>query len=154
MARQRIVAGDVLSIPLEGGEQALALVLDDPLVAFYQVNEGLGGNPDAVQELPLLFKVWTERRALKSGQWPKVAHVNVLPENKEPPIFFMQDIGTGRLSITVDGSEGRDATFDECKGLERAAVWAASHIEDRIRDAYADKPCVWVDSMRPELKSR
>jgi len=33
-------------------------------------------------------------------------------------------------------------------GLERAAVWGPSHVEDRLRDHYAGRKNKWVESLR------
>jgi hypothetical protein len=61
---------------------------------------------------------------------------------------FKQDALSGALSlywVAPDGSWGEDAaTASDCAGLERAAVWSASHVEDRLRDYRAGRPNKWV----------
>jgi hypothetical protein len=61
---------------------------------------------------------------------------------------FMQDTLSGALSLyweAPDGTWGQDpATVSDCAGLERAAVWSASHVEDRLRDYRAGRPNKWV----------
>jgi hypothetical protein len=52
-----------------------------------------------------------------------------------PDRFEFYDPNTG---------ESRPATKEKIKGLERASVWEANHIEDRIRDYYNGVPCVWL----------
>jgi len=42
----------------------------------------------------------------------------------------------------------RQASRAECEGLERCAVWEPEHVEDRLRDHFAGKPNVWVESLR------
>lgn len=45
------------------------------------------------------------------------------------------------------------AIKEEIKGLERAAVWEASHIEDRIRDHYNGESCIWLKEDREIFNS-
>ncbi len=52
-----------------------------------------------------------------------------------PDRFEFYDPNTG---------ESRPATKEQIKGLERASVWEANHIEDRIRDHYNGIPCIWL----------
>ena len=65
---------------------------------------------------------------------------------------FEQDALSGKLSlnwVAPDGSWGEDAaTPTECAGLERAAVWSASHVEDRLRDYRAGRPNTWVRPLK------
>lgn len=65
---------------------------------------------------------------------------------------FKQDALSGALSLywyAPDGSWGEDAaTASDCANLERAAVWSASHVEDRLRDYRAGRPNKWVQPLR------
>jgi hypothetical protein len=69
------------------------------------------------------------------------------------PPFFKRDSISGKLSIyTERGGKSfeKDATLEECKQLECAAVWSANHIIDRLNDHFSGKPNKWVESMKPK----
>lgn len=71
---------------------------------------------------------------LKSGVWPIVGHESFGSEEQEwRPPHYIKDVISGEYSIYYKG-EIRSSTEEECQGLERAAVWDAHHIVDRIVD--------------------
>jgi hypothetical protein len=61
------------------------------------------------------------------------------------PTFVRDAIGGGFL-IYLRGVV-RSATRAECVGLERCAVWAPEHVEDRLRDHFRGRPNKWVESL-------
>jgi hypothetical protein len=89
------------------------------------------------------------KSAFVSARWPKVDYRALEPELATPTDYFMKDKQTGRFSIyrSSDGST-RDSTYDECKGLEAAAVWEPEHVEDRLRDHFAGRPNRWVGQLQ------
>ena len=56
-----------------------------------------------------------------------------------PEKFELYNPNTGEITST---------TRDEAKGLERAAVWEAEHIESRLRDYYEGKENTWVNQLK------
>ena len=52
-----------------------------------------------------------------------------------------------KFSIYEDGKI-RSASKEECLGLERAAVWEPSHVEERIVDYYAGRKNQWLESLK------
>jgi hypothetical protein len=90
------------------------------------------------------------KSAYNTGRWPKVGTAPIPEALRGRVARFMQDAITKRLSISQDGGvTSRPATLDECRKLERLAVWSAEHVEDRLRDHYAGVPNKWVESLRP-----
>jgi hypothetical protein len=146
--RIRRRAGDIVRIPLNDGFHSYARVLDEPLVAFYNIKTKRNLSPQEIVGLPLLFRVWVMNHAITSGRWPIIGNYPLTPSESEPPKLFKQDgLKPSSFSIYVQGTE-RPATKAECVGLERAAVWDPEHVEDRLRDFYAGRPNKWVESLK------
>jgi len=86
--------------------------------------------------------------AVKRGRWAVVGHIALDEALMNPPPFFMQDaLRKDSFSLYQKG-QIRPATKSECVGLERAAVWDPTHVEDRLRDHYAGRKNKWVESLK------
>ncbi len=147
--RGRIRVGDVVQVPLSGGTCGYGYVLVEPLIAFLDHRDG-GQTEDFhdVVQKPLLFKIWVSNRPMRDGSWPVVGHVDPTTEALKPVPFFKQDAISRKLSITYDGGKEVPATPDDCRGLERAAVWEPEHVVDRLLDHFEGRPNKWVESLR------
>ncbi len=69
-----------------------------------------------------------------------------------PPLFFKQDLLSGCVYVTKTGEEEIPATAAQADKLEPAAVWGLQHVTDRLRDHFAGRPNVWLESMRVDRK--
>lgn len=146
--RLRCAVGDVLRIPLGSEKFAFAWVLSTPLFAFFDYQQD-GELSPAVDELvmqPIAFRIWVMDRAVGDGRWKRIGHAAVPSETALTPWFFKQDPISRDLSLTQTGAEEVPASPEECRGLERAAVWDPEHVEDRLRDHFAGMPNKWVQS--------
>jgi hypothetical protein len=144
----RFVPGGVLRVPLAGDKVAYAVMFGAfPYVAFYGEDDGLASQrPPSGQPL---FVVAVQKNAYSGSGWGSVLFR--LAERELPPIpsFFRQNVMRPDDCEIVDGSGAtRKASREECSGLERSAVWAAVHVESRLQDHYADRPNVFLESMR------
>ncbi len=148
----RLLEGQVLRIDLNDGTHAYARVLEEPLVAFY--DELYRGNQEPPIEeivtLPIAFKIWVMNYAITKGIWSVIGRVPLALDLKEAPRFFKQDAMNGQLAIYQSIPElaphyERPATYEECLGLEVAAVWDPHHVEERLRDYFAGRPNKWVE---------
>lgn len=148
MARiKKIDAGDVFQIYLGDDGYSFARVLESPLMAFYDL---LTLTPPSVEEIinsKIIFKVWVMKSAFKSRHWKKVGYSPLTEELTSSPTFFKVDPISKKLSIYRNGVE-LSATYQQCKGLERAAVWEPEHIEDRLRDHFRGIPNKWVELLK------
>jgi hypothetical protein len=146
--------GDILKVDLGDGTHSYAHVSTDPLVIFYDCKTSRDLPLSEIGKLPVAFKVWVHNQDIKRGIWEKVGNLPLAPDNLEQPYMFKQDRITGRLAIHhsdfEDTNYERPATLEECRGLERAAVWDASHVEDRLRDYYEGVENKWVKSLAIE----
>jgi hypothetical protein len=140
--------GDLVKIELGGGWHAYGRVLPNPLFAFYDLRTKEDLSFDQIKDRAILFKIWVMDRAVISGRWKILRNYPLEQHLRAVPTFFKQDpINYQAFSIYRNG-EDRPASRAECSGLERAAVWDPEHVEDRLRDYYAEKPNKWVESMK------
>jgi hypothetical protein len=149
--RQQFEPGAVLRVGLDDGTHTYARMLaHSPYLAVYDACR----SDDAVEveqivRSPVLFVVAVSAAAYRSGRWQRVGWVPPLVAAVAIPEFFLQDIFDPQQCQVVDhlGRE-RAATLEECVGLERSAVWAAEHIEERVRDHYQNRPNAHLEVMK------
>ena len=147
MARKkRNTPGNVVKIGLGDGLFSYGRVLENPLVAFYDKCTARELTPSEIVCLPNAFILCVMNCAINSGRWTVVSYSDLGKDLQEPVPFFKKDAINGKLSIYVDGSE-RAATEEQCRGLERAAIWDPEHVEDRLRDHFSGLPNKWVTSL-------
>ncbi len=146
MKRRRPSVGSIILIQLGDGTHVYARVLEDVRVAVYDLRTS-----EEVHDLkwvvsqPVLFTVHTWDASMKDGRWPAVGRIPLRADEFDPRHFmqFIQDvINPERCQIIDYDGAVRDATVEECVGLESASVWAPEHVERRIADHYAGRPNV------------
>lgn len=141
--------GDVFEIDLGDGAFGYGRVLHGETAAFYDLHVEATPDLDTVLSAGVLFRIGVMRYAFSKGIWRKLGHRPLNPELEKPIIWFRQDALNKRLFIhEQDGCE-TPATFDEVEGLERLAGWDPEHLVDRLRDHFAGRPNVWLESLRP-----
>lgn len=151
--KTRRVVGDVVAIPLGDSEQVgFGVVLEEPLMAFFDVSAKAGAEPSVgeIARYPVAFRIWVMNQPIVDGLWPVLGKVDVPEELAVAPWFFKQDPISGKLTVGRTGSEERLPEPGQVDSLERAAVWSAAHVVDRLQDHFAGKPNKWVASMRPK----
>ena len=147
--------GQVVRIDLANGDHSYGLVLREPLVAIYdKLFTGAEPSVDTIQSLPIAFILMVMNNAITSGRWRVVGRISVPDNLQAPPAFCKADPLSGELSIYQELPElaplyERQASSEECKDLEAAAVWEAEHVEDRLRDHFAGRPNKWVQQLKP-----
>jgi hypothetical protein len=144
--RQRRVIGGVLKVPLGGGWHAYAWTLPEVDFALFDLRTDAEMPVTEVVIHPVAFRVGVNGSVYLDGRWPRIGKVAPPPEVLAPVATFTQDAISGRFSLYLAG-DIRPATRAECAGLERCAVWAPEHVEDRLRDHFAGRPCKWVESL-------
>ena len=142
--------GDVVTIPLGGDRVGFGLVLEEPLVAFFDSCSKIGMEPaiEKIVEMPVAFRIWVMNQPLVDGSWPVIGRVPVPPRLLQPPWFFKQDPISGKVTIGRTGGEEFQPEPGQLEGLERAAVWSAAHVIERLRDHIDGRPNKWVESMK------
>lgn len=150
--RCRRKVGQIIKIDLHNGSQALGLVLDEPLVAFFD-REFKDVFDYDIEKLPVAFILMVMNNAITSGRW-EVLEVKEVPHTLQAkPKFCKQDEISGDISIYQEIDElapyyERPAEPAEWHNLETAAVWEAEHVEDRLRDHFAGRDNQWESQLR------
>lgn len=90
--------------------------------------------------LKVYFDIITQGHWIKVGKLPireelQVAPMQYIYHKFDKSQFELYDPNTGEI---------RPSTKEECRGLERCAVWDEHHVEDRLRDYYNGAPCIWL----------
>ncbi len=142
-----------MRIPLGSDTFAYAQMLDAPEYAFFNVRDAGNAGAQQVAIQPVVFRLWVMRSAHASGRWQKVGDAPTQTDLERRILRFNQDpLDVGVITLGEDGTSGARVTVEECEGYERAAVWDASHVEDRLRDHFAGTSNKWVESMRPRVR--
>jgi hypothetical protein len=152
MAR-RAVTGDIVRVDFDEKLHTYGLVLVEPYVAVYDfpTADEVTDMAEVVSK-PILFVLAVYDRVLRLGTWPRVGQVPAGTPPVAVPDFFTQDLfNPQRCKIIGPQGNTRTVRPEECVGLERAAVWAAEHVAQRLRDHYAGRPNAQVESMKLRL---
>ena len=151
MKRIKRRVGDILEIRLDGGYLAFGQVLEEPLVAFFDVRSKKRLPVNEILNHPVAFSVWVMRYAITQGDFEVIGHAGVASDIDQHPPFFKVDNIAKKLFITYDGSEDIPATAADVQELERAAAWEPQHIVDRLNDHFAGRPNIWVERLRAPM---
>ncbi len=143
--------GDFVKVVLQDGAHCYARVLDDPLIAFYDLKTHDDLEIVEIEKRAILFKIWVMNNAITSGRWEVIGHKDLDDTLKESVTFFKEDAISNEVCLYVNSKE-IPATREQCKDLERAAVWSAHHVEDRLRDHFEGVPNKWVESLKLKMK--
>lgn len=144
--RQRWSEGSILRIGLKGTVTYCQMIRQHPFFAFFDAF-GDADELDVIVTRPVLFKIAVSDGAFRSGRWTIIGRREPSEILREPLAFFRQDEFSKKLSIMNEYGGEALASHEDCAGLERAAVWDAEHVEDRLEDSLAGRPNKWVLSM-------
>lgn len=150
MPKKKPTPGTILKIPFDDTVHTYARVLRHPFIAVYdcKTSEDVTSLEEIIAK-EILFVVAVMDRAVTGGRWKAVGALPLKDGEIPIPDQFMQDMFNPNNCQIIDSSGNvREATIEECEGLERAAVWEAEHVEDRIRDHYLGRPNRWLESMK------
>lgn len=146
----KVKEGALLKVEFKEAHFAFARVLQHSQMAFYnyQVSSAEVVNLNAVYEAPIAFIVPVYDYVKKSGRWPAIDIRPLEPSLLEQRLYFMKDSNTGEYSLyESDTGKISPSSPEACRGLERAAVWEAEHIENRLQDFFNGNPNKWVEQL-------
>ena len=133
-------AGTFWRIPLQDGTFGYGRAITDTYMAFYhyQTTEP-SSDLDEIERQPVMFK--QALRLFDTDGWVMLGRRPLEGEVARPVVTFMQRLGDYKKCRIFDsaGME-RSATPEECVGLERASVWDARHIAERLLDTFMGRP--------------
>ena len=141
--------GNVLRIPLSDGDHGYGFERPHGLVTVVDSKGKADLSPEHIVQLTPLFTIFVMDRAIKSGRWPVIGHVELSESWLTPVKFFRQDqLKPERLSIACSDGTEFPSDLKGIEGLEKAAVWSAEHVEDRITDHFAGRPNPWLQALK------
>lgn len=154
--RQKITIGSILEIYVNEEYYVYAQILGKAGYAFFDYK-----TTDKLKDLkillgrPILFITSVYDDVITQGYWLKVGAIEVREDLQVQPMQFIQDALDQDSFELYNPNTGEilPAIKEEIKGLERAAVWEASHIEDRIRDHHNGESCIWLKEDREIFNS-
>ncbi len=147
MKKQQRTVGAFISICLPDERIGYGRILEKASYGIYDlISDKTISDIEIIQGSKILFIIAVYDQAVKSGRWQKIGtrpledHLTVLP------LEYSEDaIKKGSYSIYDPNSgEFKAAVKEDCLGLERAAVWAPEHVEERILDHFNNKENVWL----------
>lgn len=155
MKKQRIIEGSVLEICVDNNFYVYAQILTKGLgYAFfdYPTNHRLV-DLTILQEAKILFIIMVYNNVITQGHWLKVGKLPIRKDLQVLPFKFIQDSHKLNSFELYNPNTGEitKTTIEQCVGLEPAAVWAANHVEDRLRDYYLGVPNIWVEQLKITL---
>ena len=136
----RLKPGTFLRIPLTDGSFGYGRELSDPYTAFYDYRTAEPSSDlDEIESKPVLFTQAV--RLFADDGWEELGNRKLQGEVAKPVVSFVQDLADFR-KCTIYDSDGveKQATPEECVGLERASVWDARHIVQRLLDHFSGLP--------------
>ncbi len=146
--------GTFLRIPLEDGSFGYGRLLEWGVVALYDHKTARPSvDLKVIGSKRVLFSVAVSAAGVK--KWKAIGQQPLAGEVAKPVVHFMQDIGDYRR-CTIFDSVGMEEKVgpDACIGLERAAVWEAHHVAERLLDTFMGRPNISDLSQRVRLHDR
>jgi hypothetical protein len=134
-------AGTFLRIPLPDDSFGYARELEDPYTAFYDYRTTEPSSDLAtIESKPVLFRTAVRREA-SGDQWEELGRKPLEGEVARPVVMYRQNVADFRKCRIFDtAGMVKDATPEECIGLEQSAVWETSAIEERLLVAFMGRP--------------
>jgi hypothetical protein len=132
--------GTFVRVPLADGSFGYGRALMNPYMAFYDYRTAEPSTDlDVIEAQPLVFTTAVRLRDIDG--WTLLEARPLQGEVARPVVRFMQDLADHRKCVIFDtaGME-RDATPEECVGIERASVWDGHHIQERLLDHFMGRP--------------
>ncbi len=137
--RQRRTIGSIVEIPVDG-YRIHAQILPENDMVFFDTKEIVNLSVGEIVSSEVLFRISVNSDAILDGRWPKIGKFDLRKEFLNPVPRFIQDqLNKNKFEIYLGGNIS-PATRKDCEGLDRCAVWAVNHVEDRIKDYYNNVP--------------
>jgi hypothetical protein len=150
--KKRPAPGAFVRLRLADGSFGYGRVRGALHVAFFDLRTA---NPVSdlavIGSKPMLFTVAVRHAAFDS--WDDIGTLELDEDLKSPIVQVMQDVGDFRRCMIFDtaGNE-REATPEECVGLERSAVWEARNVEGRLLDHFLGRSNLDWESTKVRLQ--
>lgn len=154
MKRQTITIGSFIQLKLPCNLYAYGRIITKSNCAFYNIfSETEIRDIGMLERKPVLFIVAVYNNAVNSGRWLKIGTLPLGQEFEVLPYKFMQDIlNPSKVSLyNTRTGEITPSNMESCIGLEKAAVWEAEHIEERLCDHFHGRENEWVEELKLKI---
>jgi hypothetical protein len=150
--RQLHRPGSFLRIPLSDGSFAYGRVLELPFDAFYDYRTtSPDANLDRIASKPVLFRIVVRHPHPKS--WELIGWREIEERLTQPIVQFRMEVGPLRRCWIFDSlGNSREASPQDCIGLEPAAVWESHGVEERLHDTFMGRPNASLEDIWKELE--
>lgn len=150
--KQQRTVGSIVKIPLENGYFNYARILKGTSFAFYDIysKEEL---TDVIKIIscPVLFIISVSNYAVTDGRWIKIGKVPLENSfNILPPRYTQDLLSPDKFKIIYSDGKIKNATKEECNGLERFAVWQPRHVEERLNDHFNGRKNRSIEQMNSD----
>ncbi|WNG28563.1 hypothetical protein F0U62_34605 [Cystobacter fuscus] len=143
--------GSFLRIPLADGSFGYGRVLELPFDAFYDYRTtSPDSDLDRIASKPILFRIVVNHPRPKS--WEPIGWKEIEERLTQPIVQFRMEVGPLRRCWIFDNlGNSREASPQECIGLEPAAVWESHGVEERLLDSFMGRPNDSLEHLWKEL---
>jgi hypothetical protein len=155
--RTRLKIGQVFRVDLKDGYYAFGQVIREMNWAFFDLHTKDPNPPlGTIVSSPVLFKIGVYTNVIKHKIWEVIGICPPREELLKEENTYMYDALLRSYIIfkpIIGGAPGIcervPAIWEECKNLEREAVWPAGSVEQRLRDHFAGRPNWDLESNKP-----
>ncbi|QEC53035.1 immunity protein 26 of polymorphic toxin system [Anseongella ginsenosidimutans] len=134
--KQKPVPGDIVKVKIDESMHTYARILNYTDFAFYDAltSEDIKAVEEIVSK-PILFKAIVNDRGVEDGLWPIIGNVP-LEDSLMNSTYYLPDIVDPSHFRIRENVKIREASREECVGLEVGVIWDPIHIEQRLKDHY------------------
>jgi hypothetical protein len=152
--KQKRTPGSIVKVPLDNGFHIYARVLGVDLAFYDLLTREEIKDLQIIISSPILFITTVNYYAITKGLWTKVGKVSLedFPVTI-PPQFVQNPLNPDQFFIEENGIR-RNASKDECQGLERSAVWTPEGIQKRLNDYYKGRKNYYIEKDLETLNSK
>jgi Immunity protein 26 len=147
MKRQQITVGAILEININNEYYVYAQILKKASYVFFDYKSKTKLEKlETLLIVPIIFIVAIYNDVINKGLWLKIGKLEIRKDFENLPMKFIQDIQKLDSFELYNPNTGliTPTTKDKIIDLERAAVWEAYAIEERIKDYYNGIPSDWL----------
>lgn len=139
MVKQKEIPGGIVKVLFDKKWHTYARILNYGDLAFYDCKTQEEINDlQHITSKPILFACIVNINGVQKGQYPIIGELPLEEELKNSIYYLTPAVGSDQYRIS-DNGEIRNASKEECIGLELGAVWDPVHIDIRLTDHYAGR---------------
>ena len=139
MKRQTTIEGSLFKIPLLENKFIYGRIVAGRTVIVYDSITSSELSFEEISKRKILFIIYVADYVFKKQVPTRWEIIGVYPLEEylqRSPKFFVQNIADHSDLKIYDGNTDNDATFEECKNIERFSIWGHENVVERINDYY------------------